>query len=271
MPTVVFRQIPFSSDFFGEPPFEIEAVVTTFLSLPRWKIHPALVIATDLGRDEAARINFVQFYATPSSDVKNGVSYLSEQTASRNYVYDANDVKRSGLRPMVISTSFQDLTLKNDKLVGKRNAYIIGDCVIGEHLKLNGSLECIGIVDAIAVGDNLQYDGTVFHIEEVNHTCGISADGMKSFRTVLRLSHGVSTQTGINGLNYPEMEHTSAYEDRRSNYETGNGTLPGISEEQDTVYRPDDPAPNKGQIDKRDQPFAQPGQTITPIEDEDNE
>lgn len=268
MPTVVFRQIPFNSEFFGQDPFAVEASVTKFLSLPRWKVATALILSTDLGRDEAARINFVQYYASPPSDIGKPDAYMSAQTASKNYVYDINDVSRSGLRPMVITTSFEDLTLLKDEYIGKKCAYIMGDCVIGEHLKLNGTIECAGIVDPISVGDNLEYDGNVYHIEEVNHVCSINSEqGTKMFRTILKLSHGVSISDTRTGVAYPEMLHTSGYQDRKDNFNNGNQSLPGVSEEQDVSYRVGRTAPSQAEINKKDAPFAQPGQVIKPIKE----
>jgi hypothetical protein len=266
MPTVVFRQIPFNTETFGQAPFDTDATVTKFLSLPRWKISTGLIISTDLGRDEAARINFVQYYAQPPSDVSKTDAYMSAQTASKNYVYDINDVTRSGLRPMVITTSFEDLTIAKDENIGKKCAYILGDCIIGEHLKMNGTIECVGIVDPIAVGDNLEYDGNVYHIEEVNHVASINPEsGEKTFRTVLRISHGVSISS--NSVAYAEMIHTNAYQDRKANFNTGNQSLPGVSEDQDTSYRPTNPAPTLAEINRNDRPFAQPGQVIKPIQE----
>jgi hypothetical protein len=234
--------------------------------LPRWKVSTALILSTDLGRDEAARINFVQYYAQPPGDIGKKEGYMSAQTRSINYVYDVNDVTRSGLKPMVITTSFEDLTIESDELIGRKCALIVGDCVIGEHLKLNGSIEMAGIVDPIAVGDNFEYDGNVYHIEEVNHVCGINSErGVKTFRTVVRLSHGVSISDNRTGVAYPEMLHTNAYQDRKANYNTGNQSLPGASEEQNTIYRPTNPAPSNADINRQDKPFAQPGQVIKPI------
>lgn len=272
MPTVVYRQIPFSTDHVDEEPFNVTALTTKFLNLPRWKIHPALIIGVDLGRDEAARINFVQYYATPPTDVGKENAYMSVQTAAGNYVHDVNDVMRSGLRPLVVTTSFQDLTIANNKYIGKICANILGDAIIGEHLKLNGTLECAGIVDPIAVGDNLEYDGNVYHIEEVNHMCSVSPDnGVTMFRTVVRLSHGVDARDSKSGPTYAEMQHTVAYQDRKDNYVNGDRTLPGVSEEQEVTYRPNSPVPTKKEVERKDSPFAQPGQKIIPIKDEDNE
>lgn len=266
MPTVVFRQVPFTTDTFGKNDvFNLPASVTPFSTIPRWKISSALIFSTDLGMDESARVNFVQYYASAPSDVAKPDSYISAQTAAGNYVYDINDVIRSGLRPYVVSSSFEDLTVNISAKVGKRWAQVLGDCLMGGHLKLNGTIECAGIEDPIAVGDNLEYEGTVFHIEEVSHVAMLNMNnGVKSFRTVLKLSHGVAVS---DELAYSEMIHTNAYKDRESNFNNGDKTLPGVSEEQSTTYRPDNPSPAASEISKKDAPFAQPG---TVIREDDN-
>lgn len=275
MPTVVFRQIPFNSDDFGKNKnFNKEIAVTKFSNLPRWKISSAMIFSADIGLEEAARVNFVQFYATTPADIKKPDGYMSAQTASTNYVHDINDVVRSGLKPYVITSSFQDLTIDKQAYEAQAWAQVLGDCLIGGHLKLNGTLECVGLVQPIAVGDNLEFDGTIFHIEEVNHICNISPQtGVKMFRTILKLSNGVSTQTSDKGLVYSEMQHTQGYQDRAANHDYGNKILPGVSEEQNTSYRPENrPWPVAKDVARKDAPFAQPGQKVkVPIKEDTDE
>lgn len=272
MPTVVYRQTPFTSELFGKDPFPSDSIVTRFLSLPRWKLNPTLVYSSDLGRDEAARINFVQIYAQPTDTSKKD-GFMSSQTAAKNYAYDINDVQRSGLRPVVITTTFQDLTLLKDEYVGRKWALIVGDAMMGGHLKFNGTLECIGIQDPIAVGDNLEYDGNVYHIEEYVHTCMITeVNGKvtKSFRTTLKLSMGVSVADTRSGLAYPEMINTSGYQDRKNDFNYGRQILPGVSDEQSIGSRPNGVAPTERDLNRKNSPFAQPGQAIKPIKRRDD-
>jgi len=247
MPTVVFRQIPFTSeDFTGKMP------VTKFLNLPRWNIDTALVLEQDIGRDEAARINFVQYFGKSTVSV-NGAD-IAMEIAKGNYAYDVADVQRSGLRPYVVTTQFDEPTTNNKEYRSPAWAQIVGDALIGGHLKMNGHIVTAGIVDPIAVGDNLELDNTVYHIEEVSHTASISVqDGRKMFRTSISLSSGVSTSSSSKGTRYAEMDSPGGYERRQQDY-NNDAILPGISENQDTVYRPDSldgpPAGNNG--------FAQP-------------
>ena len=267
MPTMVFRQLPFTSeDFVGQKmgPAVQDATaasikVTKFLNLPRWKVDPAFILNMDIGRDEAARINFVQYYAKCNHNDK-GIE-TSGETASVNYVFDQSDIERSGLRPYVVQNQFNDLpdALVRDAPVWAR---ILGDALIGGHLKMNGTFNCIGIVEPICVGDNLEVDHVVYHIEGIVHNCSISvANGVKSFRTVIKASHGVSVNSDAKGTKYAEMTFTNGYADRANDF-NHQQILPGVSESQDVVYRPANLDPSK-QATSASQinPFQQPSTT----------
>jgi hypothetical protein len=251
MPTLVFRQIPFTTEDYSGP-----GAVTKFMNLPRWKVDSALILDQDIGREEAARINFVQYFGKSTVGI-NG-SDISQEIAQGNYVYDINDVQRSGLRPYIVTTQFDEPTTTNKEYRSPTWAKILGDCVIGGHLKMNGTINCAGLVDPIAVGDNLELDDVVYHIEQVTHSCTINVqDGKKMFRTVISLSSGMHISSSTKGTRYSEMDYTNA-EDLRKNDFNNDEILPGVSEAQDTVYRPDTVdgpfTPNK--------PFPQPGASL---------
>lgn len=268
LPTLVFRQIPFTSEDFttqilgtqdGNAP---TIPVTRFLTVPRWKIGAESIFELDLGMDEAARVNFVQYYAS-SSFSKNGVEVVQE-TARLNYIYDQKDITRSGLRPIIVQNQFNDLP---DKLVHEspRWARIYGDAVIGGQLKINGTIECVGIVNPIAIGDNLEFNGTVFHLEQIVHNCFINpANGIKTFRTSLSLSHGVSVNSSTQGTLYSDMAYPNAYADRQNDY-TNEQVLPGVSESQDVAYRgaPDNVDTPRGNNLSFPQPTTKKGTTNT--------
>lgn len=249
MPTVVFRQIPFTTEDFKFT----NLAVTKFLNLPRWKISNTLITDIDIGRDESARVNFVQYFG--KSTVSQNGADIALEIAQKNYAYDIQDVQRSGLRPYIVTTQFDEPTTTNKEYRSPSWAQIVGDALIGGHLKLNGSVTCIGIVDPIAVGDNLELDGNVFHIEEVSHACNIAVQtGHKMFRTTIALSSGVSKTSNEKGTQYAEMTYTSAYAKRDQDFDN-NQLFPGSSEEQDVVYRPLD----LNQPHSNNAPFPQPG------------
>ena len=243
MPTMVFRQIPFTTDNFINGDYS----VTRFMNIPRWNIDPALAFSFDLCKDDVARFNFIQYFG---KSVNGSSGYdISDENAEHNYLYDIDDVQRNGLRPNVITTSFDRISDDND---GKNESFrspgwakIVGDALIGGHLKMSGTVAFVGIVEPIAVGDNLQFDNVVYHIEQISHAAVIGQDGKKTFRTTISLSNGMDIENGTQVL-YSEMKYGNAYDKRKNDYDTTQ-ILPGVSESQDTVYRPSNPdTPNTG-------------------------
>lgn len=249
MPTVVFRQIPFTNEDFKQT----SLTTTRFMTIPRWNIDTALIFDQDIGRDESARINFVQYFG--KSTVGAEGADIAQEIARGNYSYDIDDVQRSGLRPYVVTTQFDEPTTTNKEYRSPNWAKIVGDALMGGHLKMNGRITTAGIVDPIAVGDNLELDGVVYHIEQVSHTASVSVqDGRKMFRTALELSSGLAVESSSKGTRYAEMRNPGAYARRQEDDDSGNEILPGISESQDVVYRPknvDDPH-------AKNSPFVQP-------------
>jgi hypothetical protein len=251
MPTVILRQTPFTNMDFDAGGF----AVTRFLTLPRWNLDPAMVMNLDIGRDEAARVNFVQIFGR--SAIGNVGFDIVAETAARNYLYDADDVKRSGLRPMVVNSTFDEQNGNNPNFQSPKWARIVGDAVIGGHLKLNGSVMTFGIQEPIAVGDNLQFNNVVYHIESITHSCQIS-NGKKIFRTTISLSSGILASSNINGVKYAQMDYGNAYRYRDADANS-NLILPGVSESQSTVGRGD----NIDSTGKTDKPFLQPNTTTS--------
>lgn len=248
LPTVVFRQIPFTTEDFTQ-----SAAVTRFLNLPRWKVSTALILDQDIGRDEAARINFVQFFGRSTLGV-NGAD-IAQEIAQGNFVYDTADVLRSGLRPYIVTTQFDEPSTTVKEFRSPAWAKIMGNALIGSHLKMNGTISCIGLVDPIAIGDNLELDDIVYHIEQITHSCSINTGtGKKQFRTNISLSNGIHISSSKSGTRYAEMDYTQAQALRKNDW-LNEEVLPGTSESQDTVYRPDSldgPFSDNG-------PFIQPG------------
>lgn len=251
MPTVVFRQIPFTNE-----DFQGSEEVTRFMTLPRWNIDSALILNQDIGRDESARVNFVQFFGKSAVGVSG--SDISQEIAAINFVYDVKDVQRSGLRPYIVTTPFDDNTNTHKEYRSPGWARILGDALIGGHLKMNGSIQTAGIMDPIAVGDNLQFDNVVYHIESVSHTCSVNpSNGTTMFRTTIALSSGIDVSSSKNGTRYVEMDHTSAQAKRTYDWNTDE-ILPGVGGSQDTIAAQEFINPPNAD----DSSFVQPGNPL---------
>ncbi len=199
VPTIVLRQIPFTTDAF-EPLLSADdsrsVEVTRFLSLPRWIIPNVMIQSLDIGRSDQTRVNMVHVYASNSYQ-QNAIS-VQEQMVNNPPIMDHLDVMRSGLRPYQATVECWV-----DDSVGKAPRQwmnLIADWTMGSQYTLNGTVECYGIQSPICEGDNVEIDGVVFHIESISHTANIDGMGNKSWRTVMQLTNGMradaTTQSG---------------------------------------------------------------------------
>lgn len=232
MPTVIVRQKPFTTPHF-EPPSGF--AVTRYFDLPRWRISPTLLYSMDLGKDEAARMNFVQVFTRTLPDTFD--QDMAQQIALENFVYDEGDISRHGLRPYVVTSNFDFPVKTNKKLRAKQWSQIVSDWVIDGHLKESGTIKFYGIQDPISVGDNLELDNIVYHIESIKDTMTISPKGDKTFRTTVTVSYGMDLRSNKSRPVYPEMEHTDAYTKNIEDYDNER-LRPGFSDTQDIIGRP---------------------------------
>lgn len=223
MPTLVVRQLPFSSGGLSEtflprpvqlpvkkapestskrskkkqePPTQPlvakprvrNVTLTRMLELPRWKIHPVLVRAYNVGRSDTMRLNFLY------TDADSGVANPNRTgTFVRNQPFsDELDIARNGFRPYFASVNCSPKDVANHDPTTWM--YILSDILFGQHLTLTGSIELYGIQAPIVPGDNIEFDDAIFHIESVGHSFSISGSGNKTFSTSLTLTHGVRAE-----------------------------------------------------------------------------
>jgi hypothetical protein len=196
-----------------------QKMFTRFQELPRWIIHSSMVYSLNIGRSDALRFNFVHVYG---QNAANGiVNSMPYQIVNNNPVRDDLDIERNGLRPYMttVPCGFKDV-----KFGPKAWMEIISDIVMNQNLVLQGSIELIGVDLPISEGDNIEYDGIIYHIDAYQHSCRISSDGQKMFKTVLTLSHGVPARNNLT-LNQSTKEFAGV----NSPYQNTN--LPAVSVE----------------------------------------
>lgn len=204
VPTLVVRQLPFSSGLASVP-----FPVTRFLDLPRWRIHPAMVISADLGRSDTMRFNWVHILGTAPSRVGGD---LTEQTVRNPPFRDDLDVARNGLRnySTTIPCAIEDVTEKTGtagSTAASNWMELVSDILMGQHLTLTGSMTLVGVQAPICIGDNVEWDGVVLHIEAITHTGQLMQDGKKAFYTTLQLTHGMRASPGEDDITlYPAVK-----------------------------------------------------------------
>lgn len=166
---------------------------TLFSELPRWKIDPKYTInAYNFGTSDALRFNFIQvFGALIGYDNQDASVAQQAQITKKNYTIDPVDIARNGVRMQVLQTNVD--IVKNSNLYDLSSwAALIGDFFHNGHLKMNGTISLSGVQEPISIGDNLEIDGKVFHIENVAHSYQVDeVTGNKVFETNIQLTNGV--------------------------------------------------------------------------------
>jgi hypothetical protein len=197
VPTLVLRQIPFTTPEFADAleqssdPFP----VTRFHNLPRWKVDPKLLKSVNIGRSNATRVNFVHVYGQNGYGKNLPITY---QITQNRPIQDELDIQRSGLRAYMttIACDFQNQAGK----VPTKWMQQVADRLVGSQLSVNGTMTMIGISAPICEGDNLDFDGTLFHIESVVHNCALETDGTghRTFTTSVTLTNGLRSDVQPN-------------------------------------------------------------------------
>lgn len=185
VPTLVVRQIPFSTESIKERP---EFPLTRFMSLPRWVVDPTMVTVEDVGRSNATRTNMIHVYGDASVYAAN--KSITNQMVRNPPIFDQTDIQRSGIRPMMatVSVALADQVRKDGARIWME---AIADWKIGSQYTLNGTLHTKGIQSPVAEGDNLEFEGHAYHIESITHSCVMSPDGRKTFSTSIEMSNGM--------------------------------------------------------------------------------
>lgn len=232
LPKVIIRQKPFNTEHG-----KLEG--TRFLKLPRWKISSDLIYSLNVSKNESLRFNFVHIIGTTGNAAVDGANLANQNSNQGTIKFDNKDIERHGLRPYTQVSNFDWPTKNNSTSMAPYWASLCFDWVYAGHLKTNGSISCVGIQEDVCVGDNLELQDTVYHIESINHVGTITPDGKKFFRTNITVSHGVDKRSSTSGPVYPEMDYTDTKLDRDHDYENDYGILPGFSDTQDIVGRSD--------------------------------
>jgi hypothetical protein len=218
VPTVVMRQIPFTTDAFVRPAepknpndtSNLDAIsggdalnapdpskanhfnTTKFLDLPRWQIPDTMIRHVSLGRSDATRTNFVHVYGQSAYLGEQNVP-IQAQMIENKPVRDDLDIMRSGLRPYMTTVECW-VSDQHNKVPGLWMR-LIADWAMGSQYTLTGSVESLGIQAPICEGDNIVMDGCVYHIMSVHHTASINpSTGVKTWSTSLQLTNGLRDQ-----------------------------------------------------------------------------
>jgi hypothetical protein len=248
MPTIVVRQIPFSTNCIKEDP---DLPLTRFLDLPRWKMEPVMVKEMNVGRSDATRKNMIKITGDARMYAKGPAQQEGWQVTMHPPIFDATDIARSGLKPHAQSINCTNIDiLRKDGLDLWIEA--VADWTFGSQYSLNGTIRSVGIQAPICEGDALELDGIVYYIESITDNCSISPSGVKSFDTIVTLTNGMpADQTVENGDEVEDFPVYPGFKVLQNGFFTSlpkvdqidttgddsvvNGNNPGISEDRDAT------------------------------------
>jgi hypothetical protein len=203
VPTVICRQVPFSSKKFANSGNQ----ATSFLDLPRWEIDDRLIVHHRSGRSNAMRFNYLQIVG--ANPIGTG-SVLGQAADYVNFkpIVDSADIKRAGLNTYIKNcNSFYVPAAKTNGDDGRFWSKLMADMLFGSHLKFTGTAVVQGIQEPICEGDNCVIDGIIYHIERVVHSGSIDAMGRKEFNTILSLTNGISVKSdNSEDIVYPDND-----------------------------------------------------------------
>ena len=202
-PTLIVRQIPFSTSQYNSILMEaqtkslapIQSYPVTFLTeIPRTAISSEKVISYDIGYSEYDRRNFLEINGFLLNGPINASSAV--MPAVNPPLYRTGSVNRFGLRPQIVMGADYGITSKGAEVAHSWTP-ILGDWWFNANRFANGTLECIGLSEHIALGENLEIieDNLLCHIEGYTHTLSVNGDGTKIFRTNIEFVKGIAADS----------------------------------------------------------------------------
>ena len=248
-PTIVIRQIALSSNqasikvdgnnkVTADPKVAGRDIpLTKFLHLPRWVIDPVMVREFDVGRSDATKFNMIKILGDPKYFPHGASSQPADEMVRNPPVFDTVDIARCGIKPYIqtVNCTPGDITRPDGLEVWTR---MVADWWIGSQHTLNGTIQCVGIQSPIAEGDNIEFEGIVYHIDSISDSCMITPDGTKRFITSLSLTHGmpVMQDNDAEFPTYPGFASLEQVTNNKAAQDEGDDTTltsqdPGMSED----------------------------------------
>jgi hypothetical protein len=193
------RQIPFTTDAFVSPAQNLE--VTKFLDLPRWKLPSLMVSSVSIGKSDATRVNFVEIYG--NAFAMSNAQTAAKQMAVNPPIQDNLDIIRHGLRTRIETVECDISGAIAQEHTSTAWMSLVADWGMNSHLTLSGHIQCRGIQSPVSEGQNIEFEGVVYHIESISHSVNINPDGTKDWTTSLEVSNGVLDNQDTSTRTFP--------------------------------------------------------------------
>lgn len=208
-PMLVVRQIPFNTpdfDKFWAAQTADGAIapekykVTNFATLPKTVIPQEKVLGYDVGYSDYDRVNFVEINAFDKDLSKNSPGAFNNVNKPR---FEEGSIRRFGLRPRVHFGADYGVVRGNVEETGYWSPVIM-DWWFNGNRYANGTIECIGLLHHLAIGENLvlEQEKILGHVEGYTHTFSVDENGNKLFRTNIDFTRGISSDSTATQFKY---------------------------------------------------------------------
>jgi hypothetical protein len=192
-PCFVARQKPFNT-FAGyialakNKNYSKDTLLSLMQKITTWVLTDDIIYSYDVGSSDTTKINYIATGAvdqgsksTPSPETR----YVMGGTT-----WDQLDELRNGLRSFTQNVNCIASDVNGPIIWNK----ILTDYLTGLSLTYSGSISCVGISQPIAIGDNIELNDLIYHIESISHNCYRNPKGVGSFTTNMTLTNGMVSE-----------------------------------------------------------------------------
>jgi hypothetical protein len=154
------------------------------------------MLSFDIGYSDYDRTNFVEINGFLMNGPKNGTD-VSPLNAANPPAYNEESIKRLGLRPKIVMGADYGVTRNKIETAGLWRPLLV-DWWFNANKFANGTVECVGLSEHIALGENIELvdEGILGHIEGYTHTFTIDSNtGNRIFRTSIEFVKGISSDS----------------------------------------------------------------------------
>ena len=199
----------------------VKGLISLFKNIKRHPVDPKDIVSFNAGTNWRDRINFIEV-----RNSKTDVAAMSAMIKGDSQIYDQNSIDRDGFKPLPINASTTFYAPFDFKSNPKTEAikkftewrYLLKEWYFNTHTMLNGSIVLVGQDQYIGVGDNIMVPASIFgagsfsskvdstkhfllaHIESVNHSFLVDANGTRQFFSTIRFVRGIFTDQDGNAI-----------------------------------------------------------------------
>ena len=203
-PVMIARQIPFNTPNYEQiwneslttaSTIKQKFPVTMIHELPKTYIPSSKVLSYDVGFSDYERTNFAEINGYVINGPKAGI-YNGPFNAANLPAYDKLSINRVGLRPRISMGNDYGISQSRLNTAGLWRPLLV-DWWFNANKFASGTVECIGLSEHIAIGENIQLvdEKVIAHIESYTHTFSVDGAGNKIFRTSIEFTKGIHSDS----------------------------------------------------------------------------